>query len=102
MVYDLETKGYLVCYDAEIVSTPYMSVDDMWARAMSLCGGVPDLVVGIIPLGMIPPFLDICNRFRVPLIRPKMKNISRGAEPVYEWRGEWVQTVRLVMEEVQW
>lgn len=75
----------------------YWSPGDAWALAQTRCGGVPDLVVAVMPTGMLKAFLRLVDR-RVPVVRAVM---DFSADPPI-WTGQWEQIVRVSVVTTDW
>jgi len=59
----------------------------------------PDLIVAVLPLGMLRQFVEIANQHGVPVIQAVMTPLPRGD---WDWSGKWQRVLEIRKEVQEW
>jgi len=93
---DLKRGGYII----RIVNPPDRITSSRWAwtLAQNACGGIPDLVVVVMPLNILNYFLREVSEQTVVVRAPAQKSGEYAHD--WEWSGHWqrIKAVKVVTE----
>lgn len=72
----------------------------VWTLAQNACGGVPAIVVAVMPLNILKDFLQLTSEQTV-VVRALMRQTGHGAHD-WQWTGRWQRIKRVQMVTEFW
>lgn len=102
MIEDLAKRGYDLQELPNLKACNYTFYSGRHAWELLCSEGIPDLVVGVLPLHLLDDLVYYAELSGVPVVRPVMYSRRRSKEESkYAWTGRWYRIVSVQMEEWQ-